>query len=417
MRRVVEAYRDAYSGLPRATWVLAAVCFVNRCGTMVLPFLMLYLTSQRGFSAAAGGVVLSLYGVGAGVGAFSGGVLTDRLGAKRVQVASLGLAGAGFLLLGQLRAPLALQIAAFALGAVNESFRPANGAAFAAAAPPERLTQALTLRRLALNLGMTCGPMLGGFLAARDYSWLFVVDAGTSLLAATVLAVFDRSPPPLRASSTMAPARSPWRDGPFLVLLLLAAGHAAVLYQFFSTYPLALHELHGLPEPQIGSIYAINTLLIVALEMVLVRRLAGAAPLRVAAWGTLLFGTGFALLPLGRGYPFVAATVVVWTFGEMLSMPFLETVAASRGDERSRGRYLGAYNFAYSIAFAGAPALGAWLYQRFGGVPLFAGIGVLGVTLWLGLRMLSPRFTKRPQTTIANDETTPIVAALVPPAS
>src|SRR6185436_12188904 len=107
------------------------------------------------------------------------------------------------------------QIAAFALGAVNESFRPANGAAFAAAAPPERLTQALTLRRLALNLGMTCGPMLGGFLAARDYSWLFVVDGGTSLLAAAVLAVFNRSPAPLRASSALAPARSPWRDGPF----------------------------------------------------------------------------------------------------------------------------------------------------------------------------------------------------------
>src|SRR4029079_19728820 len=209
---------------------------------------------------------------------------------------------------------------------------------------------------------------------------------------------------------------------------------AAVLYQFFSTYPLALHELHGLPEPQIRRIYAINTLLIVVLEMVLVRRLADAPPLRVAAWGTLLFGTGFPLLPLGRSCPFVAATVgewqplgrsylsvaarvVVWTFGEMLSMPFLETVAASRGDERSRGRYLGAYNFAYSIAFAGAPALGAWLYQRFGAVPLFAGIGVWGVMLWLGLRTLSPRFANRPRTTIAADEAAPAVAALVPPAS
>jgi MFS family permease len=350
------------------------------------------------------------------VGAFGGGMLTDKWGAKQVQVASLALAGGGFLLLGQLRAPLLLQVAAFALGAVNESFRPANGAAFAAAAPPERLTQALTLRRLALNLGMTCGPMLGGFLAARDYSWLFVVDGGTSLLAAAVLFTFDRTPGPLRASSTLPAARSPWSDAPFLLLMLFAAGHAAVLYQFFSTYPLALHELHGFPEPQIGSIYAINTLLIVALEMVLVRRLSAAPPLRVAAWGTLLFGGGFALLPLGRGYAFVAATVVVWTFGEMLTMPFLETVAAGRGDERSRGRYLGAYNFAYSVSFAAAPALGAWLYQRFGAVPLFAGIGVFAVTLWLGLRMLSPRFAARRGDAAA--ERAPAAAvALVPPAS
>src|SRR4029079_12973823 len=93
MRGVVNAYRDAYSGLPRATWVLAAVCFVNRCGAMVLPVLMVYLTSQRGFSAAAGGVVLSLYGVGAGVGAFSGGVLTDRLRAERGRGAPRGRRG------------------------------------------------------------------------------------------------------------------------------------------------------------------------------------------------------------------------------------------------------------------------------------------------------------------------------------
>jgi MFS family permease len=415
MRRVLDAYRDAYSGMPRATWVLAAVCFVNRCGTMVLPFLMLYLTTERGFTAAQGGVVLSLYGVGAGFGAFFGGVLTDRWGAKQVQVASLAFAGCGFLLFGQLRSPLALQAAAFALGAINESFRPANGVAFAAAAPRERLTQALTLRRLALNLGMTFGPMLGGFLAARDYSWLFVVDGGTSLLAAAVLFTFDRTPARLRASAALPAARSPWSDAPYLFLLLFAAGHAAVLYQFFSTYPLALHDLHGFPEPQIGSIYAINTLLIVALEMVLVRRPAAAPPLRVAAWGTLLFGGGFALLPLYRGYPFVAATVVVWTFGEMLSMPFLETVAAARGDERSRGRYLGAYNFAYSVSFAVAPALGAWIYQRFGAVPMFAGIGVVAVILWLGLRMLSPRLAGRRADEEA-ESAAPAAAALVPPA-
>jgi predicted MFS family arabinose efflux permease len=80
MRRLLAAYREAYSGIPRGPWVLAAVCFVNRCGTMVLPFLALYLTSQRGFSPAGAGMVLSLYGVGSGVGAFYGGRLTDRLG-------------------------------------------------------------------------------------------------------------------------------------------------------------------------------------------------------------------------------------------------------------------------------------------------------------------------------------------------
>jgi len=391
MRQIAAAYREAYRGLGRGPWVLAAVCFVNRCGTMVLPFLALYLTTHRGFSTKGAGVVLTLYGAGAGIGAYWGGRLTDRFGAKRMQLASLTCAGLGFLVFGQLRAPLVIQLAALALGAINESFRPANSVAFAAQSAPERLTQAFAVRRLAINLGMTCGPALGGILAKHDYGLLFLVDGGTCLVAAVLLAWLDRSTPPTLAARAVATAAaSPWRDVPYRALLALAALHAAVLYQFFSTYPLALREVHGFDEPRIGSIYAINTILIVALEMVLVRHLAARAPLAIAAWGSLLFCGGFALLPFGRGYGWVAATVVVWTFGEMLTMPFLETVAASRGGPGNRGSYLGAYNFAYSIAFAAAPLLGTAIYQRYGPLAVFTGCGALGIVLWLGLRTLSP---------------------------
>jgi predicted MFS family arabinose efflux permease len=380
----------------------------------VLPFLALYLTSRRGFTTFGAGAVVALYGVGSGLGSFLGGKLTDRFGERRVQIASLVLAGHGFLVLGRLRAPLLIYATAFLLAVVNEAFRPANGAAFAAAVPPERLTQALGVRRLALNLGMTFGPALGGFLAARDYAWLFVVDGGTSIAAAVVLAFFDRSAPHAPALAHERAVVSPWRDAPFLALLALAFGHATILYQFFSTYPLALHELHGLREPQIGSVYAINTVLIIVCEMLLLRRLSGRGPLAVAAWGCFLFALGFTLLPLGRGYAWVAMTVVVWTFGEMLSMPFLETVAAQRGGARSRGSYLGAYHTAYSLAFASAPLLGAWIYQRRGAVVLFGGCGLVGAALFVGLTVLSRRFGPgpAPSSPVALE---PPAVALAPP--
>jgi predicted MFS family arabinose efflux permease len=129
----------------------------------------------------------------------------------------------------------------------------------------------------------------------------------------------------------------------------------------------------------------------VLFEMILVRRLAGGAPLRIAAWGALLFCGGIALLPFGRGYPFVAFTVVVWTLGEMLTMPFFETTVAARGDVHNRGSYLGAYNFAMASAYAGAPLLGGAVYERWGPAPLFAACGAIGVALCAGLRLLAPR--------------------------
>ncbi len=417
MRRLLAAYREAYRGLPRCNWVLAAVCFVNRAGTMVLPFLALYLTSRRGLSTTAAGVVLSLYGAGAGVGTFWGGRLSDRFGPKHVQVASLGLAGLGFVLLGQLEGTTAIRLVVFALAVANEAFRPANSAAFAAQAPRERWTQAFSLRRLALNLGMTCGPALGGVLAAHDYGLLFLVDGGTCILAAVLLALLDRSPAPAGARVKPPAAASPWRDGAFLALLGVAVTYSAVLYQFFSTYPLALRELHHLREPQIGSVYAINTVLIVVCEMLLVRRLAGRPPLRIAAWGMLFFCGGFALLPFGRGYLFVAATVVVWTLGEMLTMPFLETTVAERGDPQTRGAYLGTYSFAFSISFAGAPLLGAYLYQHFGPMPLFAGFGAVGALNWLALRALASRFAVSRHHASAPAETLASSSAAAPPAA
>jgi predicted MFS family arabinose efflux permease len=413
MRRLLAAYRDVYSGLPRGAWVLAATCFVNRCGTMVLPFLAIYLTTRRGFSAAEAGIALSLYGAGSGIGAFWGGHLTDRIGPKRVQVAALVAAGVGLIGLGQLVAPGAIRVAVFVLAMMGEAFRPANGAAFTVVTPRPQWTQAFTLRRLALNLGMTCGAALGGVLAARNYALLFWVDGGTCLLAGGLLALLDESGKVARPASGAPRGRAPWSDPPFRVFFVLCLLYASVLFQFFTTYPLALHQLHGLPEPQIGSVYAINTLLIVVCEMLLVQRLAGREPLRVAALGNLLFCGGFALLPFVRGYPAIAATVVLWTIGEMLTMPFLETVVAARGGEGGQGRYLGAYSFAFAVAFAGAPLVAAAAYQRYGARPVFAVDGIVGVVLWLGLRALAPRFAEtraavpRPAPALADEAPVP----------
>ena len=60
-------------GLPRPFWVLWAGTLVNRAGSFVVPFLAIYLTQARGFSAAQAGIVAALYGAGAAVASPLGG--------------------------------------------------------------------------------------------------------------------------------------------------------------------------------------------------------------------------------------------------------------------------------------------------------------------------------------------------------
>jgi len=81
-------------------WLLAIASLVNRSGTMVLPFMTLFLTEKRGFSVIQAGVVLAVYGMGGVAGTYLGGWLSDRFDPRWVMAVSLVLTGAGFLVLG-----------------------------------------------------------------------------------------------------------------------------------------------------------------------------------------------------------------------------------------------------------------------------------------------------------------------------
>lgn len=383
---ILAAYREAFAGLNRAVWLLALTTLVNRSGTMVLPFLILYLTRKQGFATTDAGKALGIYGVGGVLGSYLGGWLCDRMPPRRVMVGSLALAGSGFLLLGQLDARPAILVTIFLLGLVGEGFRPANAAAVAAASPPELRTRAYALNRLAINLGMSLGPSIGGFLAMIDYGWLFLVDGATSLFAAAVLFVAfhaeDRKP--VEAPAVAQAGRSPWRDRPFLVMMALFFLLALITFQMASTFPLTLRDLYGFQEGRIGLVMAVNTVLIVLFEMVLVHRLGALDPLRLVGIGSLLFGLGMALLPFGSSFLYVAFTVAVWTIGEMLAFPMSSGAVANRAGDANRGLYMGLYTLSFEGAWIFSPIVGTWVYQTWGAKTLWLGCGAVGVILLIG---------------------------------
>jgi predicted MFS family arabinose efflux permease len=396
--RILETYRRAFAGLPREVWHLALVTVVHRSGTMVLPFLSLYVTQDLGLTARHAGAALALYGVGTAIGSYLGGRLSDRLGPMRAQVASLAAAGVGFPALAAARPMWPLAIALVLVAAAVESFRPSNAAALASVAPEAVRYRAFALRRLAINVGMTLGPAAGGLLATYDYLWLFICDGGTCLAAAAVLWVLfhNRAAAPTdeTAASAGAERGSPWRDGPFVALVFLVTAFTMVFFQLLSTYPLTLHDVFGMRERTIGLLLAINTLLIVMFEMVLVHAIDRFNPIRVAAVGVFLTCAGLGALPLGSSVTFVCLTIVVWTFGEMLSHPMLEGVAASRGPAASRGAYLGLYSATFGAAFVLSPVIGTWVYDGLGYRALWFGCLALGVVLGAGFWALSGWYGK-----------------------
>jgi MFS family permease len=375
----VKAWRDLRE-LPRGVWVLFATTLVNRAGTMVLPFLVLYLTRDVGFTAVQAGGVLLVYGVTALVSAALSGRLSDVLGPMKVIRNSLFATSAVLLLFPLARSQWSVIGMTLALSLAAESFRPASLAVVADLVKPAQRKPAFALIRLAINLGMSIGPAVGGFLATVSFRWLFLVDGMTSLAAGVLLVLALRRAPAhhARADSepggpVALPSKRAWKDRRLLFFLVALFPVSIVFFQHMSSMPLYLvRDLH-LSEIDYGLFFTINTLLIVALEVPINSATAHWSHRRTLALGALLFAAGFGALAFARDFWSVAATVVVWTFGEMFLFPALAAWVTEIAPQARRGEYMGLTQMAMSLGFAVGPWAGTAVLDRFG-----------GRTLWLG---------------------------------
>lgn len=392
LRSILSTYREAFSGLNRSVWLLSVASLINRAGTMVMPFLVLFLIEKRGFTTTQAGQTLALYGLAAMFASYFGGRLCDRFGAIRIMQGSLLLTGLSFWALGRVQGRLAISAMMLVLALVGETFRPANLAALSAASDPGERARSIALMRLAVNAGMAVGPSVGGLLAAYDYGWLFWADGATSILAAGLLFFAfpgERAAAPAVRSAAKIRAGSPFRDLPMMAILGLMFLLNIVTFQTVSTFPLSLRDLYGFSAARIGVTLAANTLIIVLFEMVLVHSLARRDPLKVAGFGAILFCGGLALLPFGSGFGYVIFTVAIWTVGEMLAFPFLTSAVADRAPEETRGAYMGLLNFAFASAFVVAPLVGTWAYQRLGARALWLACGGVGLLVWAGFQAVA----------------------------
>ncbi len=416
---IFRSYREAFRGLPREVWYLAFVMLINRSGSMVLAFLTLYVNKELGYSEQLAGMVIAIFGVGSILGSLLGGWFTERVGAIRLQAIAFVLNAVGFVVLYQITDYLAFAVTLFLMSAAGEAFRPANAAAIAEYSPPELHRRAFALNRLAINLGFTVGPPIGGLLATYGYGWLFWIDAITCLLAAVALLGFFRGRhKPVKAlvsDEKILATRSPWADLRFLWFLLLMLLTFSVFFQLLSTYPLYLTDEYQLEKWQIGVLMGLNTLGVVLCEMILVHAIRHWTPLRVIAWGSFFMCQGMAVLIFGNGFWFAAAAVLVWTLGEMLAMPQAMAFVAKYAGPSNQARFMGAYMTCVSASFVIGSAIGAWCYginhNLIWYIAMVVGCVVLFGFLQLVSRMDGSIIVNRPvEGRVAADENRPLLA-------
>jgi len=375
-------------GLPRDLWVLSAATLINRLGTMAIPFLVLYLTRELGFSPARAGLALGIYGAGSIIAAPISGRLCDRVGGLPIIRGSL--IGSGVMLLIFPLAHTFPMVIAFVLvwALLNEAGRPATLTLIADLVPTEQRKPAFALMRLAINLGMSVGPAAGGFIAAHSFRGIFVVNAAASLSAGIFLIVV-----PLVGSRHLSrakmvsgeggdddvPGRALFADRRLMVFLFATFLVNAVFFQHEGVLPLFLVQDLGLSTAFYGMLFTVNTVMIVFLEVPLNAATAQWPHRWGLSLGAVLFAAGSGLFGLAGGPAVILFGIVVWTFGEMMLFPQSSAYIADIAPAHRRGAYMGAYSMSFSIAFAIAPWAGTVVFARFGAVILWSAVFMVGV--------------------------------------
>ena len=375
--------------MPRPVWLLLAGSFVNRFGSFVLPFLVLYLT-HRGYTPSQAGVAVGAYGIGSMTASAAGGHLADRIGRRETIAASMFSSAIVMLALSQASGlTVILPLTALA-GLCTEAYRPASSALLADLVPAGRRLTAFAAYRLAINLGFAAGPAVAGLLAEHAFVLVFVGDAVTSaafgLMALTVLPRRTRGLH-TQADATAAPAsllRTVLSDTPFLLLLAASFAGALVYFQQEAALPLQV-VADGHSTAIYGSLISLNGLIVTLVELpssAITRKFPAR---RVIACGLVLTGAGFAATGLVTSTAALAATVVAWTLGEIATAPVSAAYVADLSPPHMRGRYAGAFGMTFGLALVLGPAAGTALFAASPGSvwAACAGLGVVAALVIL----------------------------------
>ncbi len=352
-------------------WWLALITLINRAGAMVIPFLSLYLTDDLNFSLQQVGWIMTSYGLGSFLGAWLGGKLSDQIGYYKVILISLLLTGVSFIVIQYFTSFWSICVGFFVLIAIADMARPAFFVALSAYSKPENKTRSLTFIRLAINLGFSAGPAIGGLIIASiGYYGLFWVDGITCIIAGLVM-IQTLHPKKAKIQDKEVVVENPisaHKDGVYVLFLIALALFGFIFVQYFSTIPLYYKEIHQLSEQKIGLLLALNGALIFFFEMPLIAYLEKTKLTKIGnvIGGFVLTGISFLLLLITPWAGVLVIGMIIATLGEMVAFPFGNAFALDRSKKGRQGAYMGLYSMSFSLAHIFGHNSGMQFINNFG---------------------------------------------------
>ncbi len=374
--KTVTLYKEAYSGHPREVWDLAVLTFINRLGTLVLPFLTVYLTTVLNFPLDEAGLLAGAFGIGSLIGSFLGGKLSDKLGPNIVIIYSLLISGLLLIFLQYAFTFYPLFILITLTAMFGEAYRPAMSAAVGSYVPPKETGRTMAFLRLAINLGFSAAPAIGGFVASYlGYVWLFWIDGLTCILAGGyfwyVSTHWEEHDEPSEAIGDQKDDRAlhtpAYRNTRFLLFLLITFFVAFSFTQWFNTVPVFIKSVWEFDERYLGIIMTLNGILIVLIEMPATDQIEKTQRMKQAIyWGLIFISVSFIFFLFHKSLVMCVMAMFFVTMGEILYLPFNNSEPLAMSPVERRGEYMAWYWMTWSLANVIGPTFGFSLIDAIG---------------------------------------------------
>ena len=386
LKTAFHRYINNFRGFTREIWILTFITFINRAGTMVLPFLSKYLKEDLHFSYSQVGWIMVFFGSGSIIGSWLGGKLSDKIGFYKIMIFSLFTTGILLFCIQFITSFVGLCIGMFVLMIIADMFRPAMFVSIGAYAKPENRTRALTLVRLAINLGFAAGPALGGLIIMTiGYNGLFWIDGGTCIIAILFFWIKVKEKKKTAYRDKAHPGEilthSVFKDKPFWIFLFSCMVSGVLFFQIFTTIPLYHKEQFNLTEFKTGLLLTLNGLIIFFIEMPLVSYVErnNISKVKVVALGCFFMAVSLFLMLINTWAGILIIMMMFMTFGEMFAFPFSNSVALSRAPKGHEGRYMAIYTMSFSLAHIFSSKIGMEIIDNFGYQMNWFFMGTLGL--------------------------------------
>lgn len=360
-----------YKGLPKNVYILFWIQLINRLGDFVVPFLAMFLINKLQFNSKTASILVTCIVLLQIPGSMLGGIISDYWSRKGTYILSQTLSGLYILSCVVINNKVWIVILLFLSAFFSASVKPTVNTMLYDFLPPNKRKTGQSLLYLGVNLGVSIGTLLAGFMFNNYLKLFFICDAATSFVAVglVVFNIKDEGERNLKVNTKNKPSfiRELITNYKITFFLFLYLMYSFIYAQNSFSLPLMLNSLFDGKGPVFfGYLMSINAITVVSLTALITYLMRKKPSLINITFGGALYAIGFGMIGISKHFPLFILSTIFWTIGEILNSTNFGVYLANNSNEEMRGRYSSLMFICYSLGRAiGILSMGGYI-NKFG---------------------------------------------------